>query len=100
MRRRRSSRPTRARELCDRVDESRHLFPVSLAVGWFYLQRGPSDVTRELGMHLATMAETTGDRATLLAAHTGLGPVALHRGEFEAALDHAERGIALYDSTA
>jgi predicted ATPase len=49
---------------------------------------------------LATMAKATRDPATLLAAHNALGLVSFYRGEFEAALDDWERGIALYDPTA
>src|SRR5262249_38765150 len=48
---------------------------------------------------LAAMAEATGDPAILLAAHNVLGLVSFYRGEFEAALDHSERGITLYDPT-
>ena len=90
----------RARELCERVDDTHRLFPVLLALGWFYLMGGPSDTARDVGTRLATMAEATGDPAILLAAHNVLGLASFYRGEFEAALDHSERGIALYDPKA
>src|SRR5262249_5932272 len=90
----------RARELYDRVDETPRLFPVMRALGWFYLVRGPSDSAREMGERLATMAEASGDAAMLLATHNALGLVSFYRGEFGDALDHLDRGIALYDPTA
>jgi DNA-binding winged helix-turn-helix (wHTH) protein/predicted ATPase len=89
----------RARELYERVDETPRLFPVMRALRWFYLVRGPSDSAREVAERLATMAAATGDPAMLLATHNALGLVSFYRGEFEAALDHLDRGIALYDPT-
>src|SRR5262249_40765151 len=83
----------RAHELCERVDDTDRVFPVLLALGWFYLMGGPSDAARDVGTRLATMAEATGDPAILLAAHNVLGLVSFYRGEFEAALDHSERVI-------
>ena len=90
----------RARELSERVDDTPRLFPVMPGLGWFYLVRGPWDAARAVGTRLSTMAEATRDPAILLAAHNALGLVSFYRGEFEAALDHSERGIPLYDPTA
>jgi hypothetical protein len=42
------------------------------------------------------MAEATGDRAILLAAHNTLGIASFYGGEFEASLPDLERGIELY----
>jgi predicted ATPase len=89
----------RARELSERVDDTPRLFPVMPGLGWFYLVRGPSDAAHAVATRLSTMAETTGDPAILVAAHNATGLVAFYRGEFEAALDHTERGIARYDPT-
>jgi predicted ATPase len=90
----------RARELSEQVDDTPRLFPVLPGLGWFYLVRGPSDAAHAVATRLATMAKATRDPATLLAAHNALGLVSFYRGEFEAALDDLERGIALYDPTA
>src|SRR5262249_49073142 len=51
----------RARELCERADSSPRLFPVLLALGWFYLVRGPFDAAHDVGARLAAMGEATGD---------------------------------------
>jgi predicted ATPase len=90
----------RARELCDHVDDTPRLFPVLLGLGWFYLIRGSQDAARDVGRRLLAMAEATRDPAIFLAAHNALGLVSFYGGEFETALAHLERGIALYDPKA
>jgi len=90
----------RARELCEHVDDTPRLFPVLLALGWFYLVRGSQDAARDVGRRLLAMAEATRDPAIFLAAHHALGVVSFYGGEFETALAHLERGIELYDPNA
>jgi predicted ATPase len=87
----------RARELCEQVTDSPRLFPVLVALGWFSLMRGPAAAARDVGTRLAAMAEATRDPAVQLAAHTVLGLVSFYLGDFEGALDHSQRGLALYD---
>jgi predicted ATPase len=90
----------RARDLCEQVDDTSRLFPVLLALGWFYLIRGSQDAARDVGRRLLGMAETTGDPAIFLGAHHALGVGCFYGGEFETAIAHLERGIELYDPTA
>jgi predicted ATPase/DNA-binding winged helix-turn-helix (wHTH) protein len=90
----------RARELCERVDDTPRLFPVLLGLGWFYLIRGSLDAARDVGRRLLAMAEASRDPAIFLAAHNALGLVSFYGGEFETALAHLERGIELYDPNA
>ena len=87
----------RARELCEQVDDTSRLFPLLLALGWFYLIRGSQDAARDVGARLLAMAETTRDPAFSLVAHHALGVASFYGGEFETALAHLERGIELYD---
>jgi DNA-binding winged helix-turn-helix (wHTH) protein/predicted ATPase len=87
----------RASELGAIVDDPRRAFPVLLGLGWFYVVRGGSGAARDVGTRLWAMAETTGDPAIRLAAHNALGLVSFYAGEFEAALEHFDRGGALYD---
>ena len=87
----------RARALCERGGDSPRLFPVLVALGWFYLMRGPAAAARDVGTRLAAMADAAGDPAVRLGAHTALGLVSFYLGDFEAALDHSTRGRALYD---
>jgi predicted ATPase len=90
----------RARELCERVGDSAQLSPVLIGLGRFYLVRGEFQTARDIAAQLFTIAEATRDTVARLAAHNALGGVSFYAGDFEAALAHLERGIALYDSEA
>ncbi len=85
----------RAWELCARVGDTPQLLPVLLGVGRFYVVRGEFQTARDVGTHLLTFAEAARDPVMLLAAHNALGVVSLYAGDFEAALQHLERGVAL-----
>jgi DNA-binding winged helix-turn-helix (wHTH) protein/predicted ATPase len=87
----------RARELCEHVDDTERLFRVLPGLGWFYLVRGSLTAARDIGRQLLSMAESSGDTAIFLAAYNTLGVAAFYGGEFQEALAHLERGIALYD---
>jgi predicted ATPase len=87
----------RARDLCAQVGETSELLAVLRGIGRFYVIRGELQTAREVGAHLLALAESRGDIASLLMAHNALGVASLYAGEFEAALQHLERGIALYD---
>jgi predicted ATPase len=62
--------------------------------------RGEFQTARDVGTRLLTIAEARGDTTLLLMARNALGIVSLYAGEFETALDHLERGLALFDSGA
>jgi predicted ATPase len=79
-------------ELCMQMGDTPQLLPVLLGIGRFYVVRGEFKTAHDVGSYLLTMAETTRDPALLLAAHNALGIVSLYAGEFEAALDHLDRG--------
>jgi predicted ATPase/DNA-binding winged helix-turn-helix (wHTH) protein len=85
----------RARELCAQVGDTPQLLPVLLGVGRFYVVRGEFQTAHDVGTQLLTFAEAARDPVMLLAAHNALGVVSLYAGDFEAALRHLERGIAL-----
>ena len=87
----------RIRALCDRVEHTRELYPVLLVLVRFNLIRGALPAARDVARELLTMAEAAHEPALLLWAHSASGVVAFYAGEFAAALDHLERGIALYD---
>jgi predicted ATPase len=90
----------RARELCEQVGDTAQLFPVLLGLGRFYVVRAEFQTARDIAAQLLTMAEATRDTAPLLAAHNVLGVASFYAGDFEAALAHLERGMALYDPEA
>ena len=88
----------RAWELYTQMRETPQVLPVLLGIGRFYTVRGEFKTAHDVGTYLLTMAEAKRDPALLLAAHNALGIVSFYSGEFEAALDHLERGIERYDS--
>src|SRR5262249_43009560 len=88
---------TRARELSQRIGETSQLFPVLRGLYVFYLLRGKIQTAHELGQRLLSLAQNVQDSAFLLEAHFALGQALVFRGEFVAAREHLEQGIALYD---
>jgi predicted ATPase len=88
----------RAWELCQQMGETPQLLPVLLGIGRFYVVRGEFKTAHDVGTYLLTTAEATRDPTLLLAAHNALGIASLYAGEFEAALDHLERGIERNDA--
>jgi predicted ATPase len=70
---------------------------VLLVLVRFNLIRGAMPAARDAARRLLTMAEAEHEPALLLWAHSASGVVAFYAGEFAAALDHFDRGIALYD---
>ncbi len=89
---------TRARELCQQVGEPSQLFPVLYGLWAFYVTGGDLKAARELGEQLLSFAQRTQDSTLLLEAHRALGETFFWRGEFVAAREYTEQGIALYDS--
>ncbi len=92
----------RARELCAQVGDTSELWPALHGLTRFYFVQGALQTARDVIQQFLTMAETSHgcaphDCAPLLSAYTAAGVVAFYRGEFAEALDHLERGIALYD---
>jgi predicted ATPase len=90
----------RARELCARAGDTVQLLPVILGLGRFHMSRGELKMARGLGARLLAIAEATRDTAVGLGAHNALGLMAFYAGEFETALGHCDRGIAVYDRDA
>jgi DNA-binding winged helix-turn-helix (wHTH) protein/predicted ATPase len=90
----------RARELCEQVDDPPRVFPLLLALGWFYFIRGSQGAARDVGARMLAIAEATGDRAFHLIGHHTMGVASFYGGEFETALGHLERGVELYDPQA
>ena len=87
----------RARELCQRAENSSQLPIVVFGLFAFYVVRADHEKALTLGKHLLSLAESAQDRALLLQAHNALGLVLFFQGDFAAARDHLERCLALYD---
>jgi TOMM system kinase/cyclase fusion protein len=88
---------TRARALCQQVEETLQLFPALWGLWLFYIGRGEVRTARELGEQLLTLAQHAQDPALLVEAYHALGPSLFWLGELTTARAHLAQGIALYD---
>ena len=89
---------TRARQLCQHIEESPQLFSALHGLFLFSSVRAELQTAQEVGEQLVSLAQTMRDPALLLVAHQALGLPLLWRGELTQARDHLEQGIACYDS--
>jgi predicted ATPase/class 3 adenylate cyclase len=87
----------RARELCQRAENSAQLPIVVFGLFAFYVVRADHEKALTLGKHLLRLAENAQDRALLLQAHNALGLALFFQGDFATAREHLERCFALYD---
>jgi class 3 adenylate cyclase/predicted ATPase len=88
----------RARELCRKVGETPHLFPVLFGLWAFCVVRAEHRTAYELGEQLLSLAKGVQDLTFLLQAHIAVGNSLSWLGEFASARKHLEQGIALYES--
>jgi tetratricopeptide (TPR) repeat protein len=86
---------TRARELCQQLDETVQLFPVLIGLWRFHIGRN-RQTARDVAEQCLALAEPTHDPALLLEAHMALGRTLQLLEEFVPARQHLEQGIALY----
>jgi predicted ATPase len=88
---------TRARELCQQLEDMPQLFPVLWGLWYFHLVRGEYVTARELGNQCLVLAQRLQDPVLLMEAHFALGTALSFFGEFILARENLERGISLYD---
>jgi predicted ATPase len=88
----------RARELCQHTGERSELVPVLRGLWEFYELRAEYQTALEFGEQLLTLAQHLEDPSLLLVAHDVLGDTSVWLGEFVAAREHLEQGIAFYDT--
>jgi adenylate cyclase len=87
----------RARELCDRVGDSTHVFPVLWGL-WLHAKvRSDLRTAQQRADELHTLARRLNDPDLALQAHQALGVTALCYGAPTSALRHVEQAAALYD---
>ena len=89
---------SRARELCQRVGNIDQLFPVLFGLWGFHHLKMEWQRTRDLAEELLTLVHQHQTAGHLLMAHRALGDTLHWLGEFGAAREHLEQGIALYDA--
>jgi class 3 adenylate cyclase/predicted ATPase len=88
---------TVARELCERIGDTAHLFPVLWGLCRFYDAAAELRKAQHIGEQLLTVAQRSSDPSLVLEAHHSLWATLSLRGEFCSTLAHAEEGIRLYD---
>jgi predicted ATPase len=86
-----------ARQLCHRIGETPQLFPVLWGLWHIHSSRGDNRIALDLGEELLAPARQLDDRGLLLQAEHALWNTLIFGGEFVSGLEHAKRGIALYD---
>jgi class 3 adenylate cyclase/predicted ATPase len=87
---------TRARQLCQHLEDPQRLIPVLRGLWNYYLVRPELQTAHALGEQLLTLAQQSQDAAMLVAAHRALGVTLFYRGETTFAYTHCVQGMALY----
>jgi predicted ATPase len=90
---------TRARQLCQHLDDPPQLFSVLCGLLHYHNVRAEYQTAHALGEQILTLAQQVQDAAMLLAAHRALGQTLFWLGVVASAHTHAAQGIALYDPT-
>jgi class 3 adenylate cyclase/predicted ATPase len=88
---------TRARELCQQMEENRELFQVLWNLCQSNIQRGELRAARELAQQSLGLAERLQDGTLILATHYNLAEICEWAGELTQAQEHLERIKTLYD---
>ncbi len=88
----------RARELCKQTGDRRHIVPALVGLAHYHAMRAEHQAARELAEETYSISCKANDPELLIEAHYLQGNTLEWTGEFSAALDHLEKGIALYES--
>jgi class 3 adenylate cyclase/predicted ATPase len=89
---------TRARQLCEPLDDPQRLFPVLRGLHGYYNVRAELKMAHDLSEQLLTLAQQVHDAPMLVAAHRALGTTLYWLGAVASAQTHFAQGIALYHS--
>jgi len=88
---------TRARQLCEKVNDPDQLFQVLYGLWGHNLVRSQLQTSRQLAQECLTLAQQVDKTAFLMEAHRMLDETAFYLGEFSHARQHFEQSLALYD---
>ena len=88
---------SRARALCQQLDQADALGPILWGLFSFNYVRSDLRQARNLGEELLALARERQNPVFLQQAHHALGGTLCSLGEFEESKQHFEQGIALYD---
>ncbi|MCG7519789.1 adenylate/guanylate cyclase domain-containing protein [Ruegeria sp. Ofav3-42] len=87
----------RIRKLCNRLDETENLFPVLNGLYAFHLVRAEYDLAKEVAEQILELASQSDETHHVMIAHRAMGAVLLHIGDLDAAHEHLEQALELYD---
>jgi predicted ATPase len=87
----------RAKELCAQAQDIPEVFPVLVGVWVDHLGRDELTAARQLAEQLLLRANAAQEAALLVESHYALATSLYYLGEFEPALEHLEKAIALDD---
>lgn len=91
---------TRARELCQQLNDRTNMLVVLAMMNAYYAMRGVYHTAIELGEELLGEAQRVEESAYIAMAHLFLGWVFVPAGDFPRARLHLEQTLALYDPQA
>ena len=87
----------RSYELCRRVPDTSRLYRVLRGLWSYSVLSANLQTARSVAEELLLVADREGDPSGLVEGHRIMATTWFHLGNFRAAADHLERGIALYD---
>jgi len=87
----------RSYELCKHVSDTSRLYRALRGLWSFSILSANLQTARSVAEELLLVADREGDRSGLVEGHRIMATTWFHLGNFRAAGDHLERGIALYD---
>ena len=90
---------TRARELCEKLDDERELFIVLRGEGQYRMIRGESRIASELGERCVALAARSRDTGVNIETHHMSWTNSFFMGEYAQADFHSAKGISLYEKT-
>ncbi len=87
----------RAQELSRKTDEMSLKARALVGLSYFNFARGNFDTTIELAREIVELGNEAGEPPIEMVGQTAFGFPLLHQGRFNAALEHFDRAISLYD---
>ncbi|OKO70101.1 adenylate/guanylate cyclase domain-containing protein [Bradyrhizobium sp. NAS96.2] len=87
----------RALELCGRLRDTSQLLPALYGQYLFHLVRAELRASHEVAQRALGAAQRTHDAAALVIGHRSVGISLIHLGKLDAAREHLEHAIGLYD---
>ena len=88
---------TRARELCRQLGETPEISEVLWGLRTFYALRSELAAAREIAAEVLGLAERRADPRLAMRGHWMMLSTFMHLGEFDAAMEHYEKALLLYD---